>query len=333
MTVRFGILSTAGINDELLPGFAALADAELVAVASRSPQQAQSYARTRAIGRAHGSYEELLAAPDIDAVYISLPNGLHREWVEQALHARKHVLCEKPLTVRADEARGLFELASSRNLVLMEAFMYRHHPVVSRLSDLIASGDIGEVQVIRSSFSFTVADPVTDIRLSAKLAGGALRDVGCYCINLSRLVLGEDPVKALAVQTVTDTGVDERTHALLLYPSGATSLFDVSIRAPLHFGASIVGTEAVVEIPSPWYAHLPPQNMTVTWRDGRIRTINCPGRNSYELEIQNFCNAVSGVASPLITPAETLGVLAAIELVEASAIRQSVPSARQGATV
>jgi xylose dehydrogenase (NAD/NADP) len=232
---------------------------ELTVVADADARLASDAQVRWEIGRVVPSWSEVAAADDVDIACVALPNHEHRAAVEALTAAGKHVLCEKPLTVRADEARQLFGLANSRNLVLMEAFMYRHHPVVSRLSDLIASGDIGEVQVIRSSFSFTVADPATDIRLSAELAGGALRDVGCYCINLSRLVLGEDPVKALAVQTVTDTGVDERTHALLLYPSGGTSLFDVSIRAPLHFGASIVGTEAVVEIPSPWYAHLLPR--------------------------------------------------------------------------
>jgi predicted dehydrogenase len=178
-----------------------------------------------------------------------------------------------------------------------------------------------------------VADPATDIRLSAELAGGALRDVGCYCINLARLVIGEDPDAAFAVQTMTESGVDERTHALLRYPGGATALFDVSIRAPLHFGASIVGDAGVIHLPSPWYAHHPPERIELRRGDGGVEAIDCPGRNSYELEIENFCRAVQGLGSPRISAAETVGVLAALELVETSALRQSLTANSRGATV
>jgi xylose dehydrogenase (NAD/NADP) len=143
LTVRIGILSTAAINDELLPGFAAVAEAELVAVASRSRAKAEDYARSRGIPCAFGSYEDMLADADVDAVYISLPNGLHREWVDRALRAEKHVLCEKPLTAHADEARELFDLAKARGRVLMEAFMYRHHPIAVKVSELVGSGAVG----------------------------------------------------------------------------------------------------------------------------------------------------------------------------------------------
>jgi predicted dehydrogenase len=332
LTVRFGILSTAVINDDVIPGFAALPGAELQAVASRSLDRARAYAAERRIPEAYGAYDDLLQSPDIDAVYISLPNGLHREWVERALLAGKHVLCEKPLTVHAGEARELFALAQAQGLVLMEAFMYRHHPQTARLVELCESGAVGEIQFVRSSFSFTVSDPASDIRLSAELAGGALRDVGCYCISLARLVIGEDPESVTAVQAMTPTGVDERTYALLRYPGGAASAFDVSIRSPFHFGASVVGSEAVIEIPSPWYAHRPPEELRIRRPDGRTEVLECHGRNSYELEFENFCRAVAGFEPPRISAAETQGVLAALDLIEASASRQPATPAAQGAT-
>ena len=321
MTVRFGVLSTAAINDELLPAFAAVDDAEVVGVGSRSLERAEHYASSRGIPRAYGSYDDLLVASDVDAVYISLPNGLHGEWVERALLAGKHVLCEKPLTVHSDEAKVLFELARARGRVLMEAFMYRHHPVITQVSEIVASGEIGQLQLVRSSFSFTLRHPTVDIRLNADLGGGALRDIGCYCISFAQLVIGEDPVTAFALQVMTDTGVDERTHALLLYPSGVTSLFDVSIRAPLHYGATIVGNNGIIEIPSPWHAYLDQQPLTVLWRDGRRERLESGGRNSYELEIENFCRAINGSAAPKVTAAETISVLSTIDLIEMSAIR------------
>jgi predicted dehydrogenase len=319
--LRFGILSTAVINDDVLPAFAATEVADATAIASRKLVRAEEYAQARGIGRAYGSYEELLEAEDIDAVYIPLPNSLHREWTSAALDAGKHVLCEKPLTIRADEAAELFAKADRLGLVLMEAFMYRHHPIAETVEEIVRSGQIGEVQSIRSHFSFTVADPEKDIRLSAELGGGALRDVGCYCISFGRLVTGEDPDFVASHQLITATGVDERTTALLEYPGGATATFDVSIRSPLAYGATVVGSDAVLSIPSPWYAHNPPHAISIARGGGAERSLNCSSRNSYELEIENFCHAVHGEEPPRISAEETIGVLATLDRIEAAAMR------------
>ncbi|HEV8452721.1 MAG TPA: Gfo/Idh/MocA family oxidoreductase [Gaiellales bacterium] len=319
--LRFGILSTAVINDDMLPAFAATEVADVTAIASRELVWAEQYAQARGIDRAYGSYRELLDAHDVDAVYIPLPNSLHHEWTSAALDAGKHVLCEKPLTIRADEAAELFAQADRRGLVLMEAFMYRHHPIANAVEDIVRSGQIGEVQSIRSHFSFTVADPENDIRLSAQLGGGALRDVGCYCISFGRLVAGEDPEFVASHQLITPTEVDERTTALLEYPGGATGTFDVSIRSPLAYGATVVGSDAVLSIPSPWYAHNPPHAISIARDDGATQTLNYSSRNSYELEIENFCRAVHREEAPRITAEETIGVLATLEQIEAAAMR------------
>ena len=319
--LRFGILSTAVINDDVLPAMAAVDVAEAAAVASRDEGRARSYAEAHGIPRSYGSYRELLESADIDAVYIPLPNSLHRDWTSAALSAGKHVLCEKPLTIHADEAAALFAEADAAGLVLMEAFMYRHHPTMLSLQQVVSSGEVGELQTVRSSFSFDVGESPADIRLSAELGGGALRDVGCYCVSLSRLVTGENPVTIAAHQTMTATGVDERTAALLTYPGGATATFDCSIRAPLESGAAVVGTGGVISIPAPWLAHEPPRSLSIEYLDGTSRTIDGSSRNSYELEIENFCGAVRGDHPPRITAAETIDVLRTIDHIEAVAVR------------
>jgi xylose dehydrogenase (NAD/NADP) len=324
--IRWGILSTALINDELLPGFEALANAELVAVASRTQERATAYAAATGIPRAHGSYDALLADPEIDAVYISLPNSLHHVWTLAALQAGKHVLCEKPLTLRSAEAMELFARARELERVLMEAFMYRHHPQTAKALQLIGDGAIGEVQAVRSSFSFTVADPATDIRMRSDLGGGALLDLGCYCIGFARLVAGEEPVEAMACQILTRSGVDERTYGMLRFPSGITGLFDVSLRAPLDYGFTVIGRDGVLDVPTPWYAHEPPQRVTIQRGDGSFEAFECPGRNSYELEIENLGQVIRGESAPTVSEAFTVGNLRAIELVQQAASTRAVAS-------
>ena len=190
MSVRFGILSTARINEKVLSGARESELVEVAAVASRDQARAEEYAREHGIARAYGGYEELLADPELDAVYISLPNSLHVEWSIKALEAGKHVLCEKPLSRRPDDVERAFDTAERTGLLLTEAFMYRHNPQTARLQELVAGGAIGKLRAVRAAFSFTLSDPA-NIRLSSDLDGGALMDVGCYCVSGSRLLAGE----------------------------------------------------------------------------------------------------------------------------------------------
>src|SRR5262245_43995156 len=181
--MRLGILSTARINRLVIPGARAADGVELVAVASRDRARAEEYAREWQIPRFHGSYEALLEDPGVDAVYISLPNGLHVEWSIRALEAGKNVLCEKPLDRRPAEVERAFDAADRSGRILMEAFMYRHHPQTRRLVELVQEGAIGELQLIRSAFSFTITNPDTNVRTQPALDGGSLMDVGCYCVS------------------------------------------------------------------------------------------------------------------------------------------------------
>ncbi|MGH2864094.1 MAG: Gfo/Idh/MocA family protein, partial [Solirubrobacteraceae bacterium] len=186
---NWGFLSTARINEALLRGISAVPDARALAVASRDSDRAGAYARAKGIERAYGGYAELLADPDVEVVYVSLPNGLHVEWTEAALEAGKHVLCEKPLSRSPAEVERLFKLAHERGLHLCEAFMYRHHPQTKRLKELVEGGAIGELRRIRGSFSFP-CDP-DDPRMQAGMDGGGLMDVGCYPVSMARYLAGE----------------------------------------------------------------------------------------------------------------------------------------------
>jgi D-xylose 1-dehydrogenase (NADP+, D-xylono-1,5-lactone-forming) len=206
MPVTWGVMSTAHINRLFLAGARHAEDVEILAVASRHQSRAERYARERAIPRAYGSYEALLADPDVEVVYISLPNSLHVEWTVRALEAGKHVLCEKPLSRRAAEVERTFDVAEREGRLLMEAFMYRHHPQTRRLVELVADGAVGQVRVIRAAFGFVATDP-GNIRLNARLDGGALMDVGCYCVSGARLIAGE-PERVSAEQALGGDGVD-----------------------------------------------------------------------------------------------------------------------------
>ncbi len=180
--VKWGLLSTADINGKLLAGAAESDEVEIVAVASRSLERAEEYARERGIERAYGTYDELLADPDIEAIYNPLPNTMHSDWSIRALEAGKHVLCEKPFSRHLGDVEAAFDAADRTGLHLSEAFMYRHHPQTARLAELVAGGAIGELRVIRTAFSYSLYD-AENIRLRTDVDGGALMDVGCYCIS------------------------------------------------------------------------------------------------------------------------------------------------------
>jgi len=310
--LRWGILSTARITDELLPGFAALEAAELTAVASRDAERAAAFAEQNGIPRSHGSYEALIEDEAVDCLYVPLPNALHGEWTRAALQAGKHVLCEKPLAPTAEEARELFDLAEDRGLVLMEAFMYRHHPKTKALREVVAGGRIGEPRVVRMRFHFRVEDPATDIRYSAPLAGGALRDVGCYCVSMSGYLLGGAPTEVTATARMAESGVEETFAATMRFGDGTLAVFDCGMQSPLDIGVEVLGSEGRASVETPWYPHLEPASVEVD-AGGRRESVATPGANPYQLEIENFCAAVRGEAEIEIGREETLRNLETIE--------------------
>src|SRR3954467_9436549 len=190
MAVKWGILSTADINRKLLAGAAESDDVDVVAVGSRDLARAESFAQQWGIERAYGSYDELLADPEVEAVYIPLPNTMHSEWSIKAVEAGKHVLCEKPFSKHIGDVEKAFDAAEAAGKHLSEAFMYRHHPQTARLAELVAEGAIGELRVIRTVFSYSLYD-ADNVRLHPDVEGGSLMDVGCYCVSGARLLGGE----------------------------------------------------------------------------------------------------------------------------------------------
>src|SRR5918996_3212701 len=230
MSVNWGFLSTARINRLVLAGARESDRVDVVAVASRDRERAEAYARENGIERAYASYEALLADPDVEAVYISLPNSLHVDWSIRALQAGKHVLCEKPLSRRAAEVEEAFDAAEQAGLVLMEAFMYRHNPQTARLEELVDSGAIGALQLVRAAFSFPLAD-AGNVRLNAALDGGSLMDGGCYCVSGARPLAGE-PERVYGEQVVGGEGVDVRFAGMLRFADDVVATFDCGLDQP-----------------------------------------------------------------------------------------------------
>jgi predicted dehydrogenase len=303
--LNWGVVSTARINDDVLPQIRQTGRANLLAVASRDPARAQAYAAAHDIRKWYGTYEALFEDGAIDCVYISVPNGLHAPVAAAALRAGKHVLCEKPLAVSAEEARRLFAIAESSGKRLMEAFMYRHHDKTLLLEDIVQRGDLGQPEVIRCWFHFRAGDSDTDIRFQPDLAGGSLRDVGCYCTSLALLLMDSEPTDVAATARLRDGGVDESFAGVMRFDSGAIAVFDCNMRTALGFGVAVVGSEGEAHVATPWYPHLPPSSIELR-RAGDSSAVPTTTVNPYLLQIENFCDVVQGLAEPRVSEEETV---------------------------
>ena len=245
--LNWGLLSTANINRALITPLRASPRNRLTAVASRDLAHAQAYAAERDIPRAFGSYEAMLADPDIDVVYISLPNSLHAEWSIKAMQAGKHVLCEKPLAVTLAEVDAMTAAARSTGRVLAEAFMYRHHPQTLKVKELVESGAIGQLQVIRGGFTFPLSNPA-NVRLIPELGGGGIWDVGCYPISFTRTIAGAAPVEVFGWQVTGESGVDVVFTGQMRFPNGVVGQFDSGFRSPERMLMEFLGSEGALSL-------------------------------------------------------------------------------------
>ena len=314
MGVAWGFLSTARINDKVLAG-ARLSDrVDVVAVASRDRGRAEAWARSNGIERAHGSYEALLEDPDVEAVYISLPNSLHVQWSIRALEAGKHVLCEKPLGRSPGEVAAAFDAADAAGRLLSEGFMYRHHPQAARLAGLVRDGAIGRLGLVRATFSFALADP-GNVRLSGVLDGGGLMDVGCYCVSGARLLAGE-PERVHAEQVLGGEGVDVRMVATMRFPGDVLASFDCGLAHTERDELEAVGDEGSLFLDDPWHCVEPVIELR---RDGGVERIEIERANPYRLELENLSDAIRGEAEPLLGRADALGQARALEALHRSA--------------
>jgi predicted dehydrogenase len=288
-TLRWGILGVARINDRLLPAFARSATADLRAIASRDGDRARAAASQAGIATAHGSYEALLADPQVDAVYIPLPNHLHDEWTRKAADAGKHVLCEKPLTTDAASARALVEYCRAKGVKLMDGFMWPHHPRTARLREVIDSGDIGTVTHVAGSFTFRLGLDPANIRLKPEAGGGSLLDVGCYPVFGIRWAFGSEPVRVFASATC-EYGVDVATSGLLWLADGRVGAFDCGFTSPLRQWLEITGTEGVIRVQDMW---LPDASASFTIeRDEKPEVVSVPGHDQIVCMLDDFSRAV-----------------------------------------
>ncbi len=304
--LNWGVLGCARITRRgLIPGIAGSSGSRLVAIGSRDMTTAKAWADEFSIPRAYGSYDEVLNDPEVQAVYIPLPNELHRPWAERAADAGKHVLCEKPLALDAEDAEAMVAHCQRKGVILMEAFMWPHQPRTAAIRRIVDSKAIGDLRLIRSSFSFPI-DP-TDWRLDPKRGGGALWDVGCYGVSTARLYARAEPISILARAHFSVSGVDMSLATTLEFPDGVLAQIDCSFEQPFRCVYELVGTKGVIEVPS---AYLPPEHPTAIQRidDGDPLSTDAPqtltfdGRNQYASMVDAF--ALSVEQGKLVDPAE-----------------------------
>jgi len=319
--MRLGIVSTADINRKVIPGAHASAKVELVAVASREQARAEEYARTWEIERAYGSYEAMLEDPDVDAVYISLPNTMHREWSTRSLEAGKHVICEKPFSRRPEDVEAAFDAAERTGRLLTEAFMYRHDPQTARLVELLRDGAVGELRVVRSAFSYSLYD-TENIRLRTDVDGGSLMDVGCYCVNGSRLLAGE-PESVSGQAYIGPSGTDWVFTGAMRFAGDVHALFDCGTCLPNRDELEVIGTEGSLFLDDPWHANRPVIELR---RDGETEPIELEPTDSYRLELENLADAIAGEAPLLLGREDALGQARTIEALFRSAESRTTAS-------
>jgi predicted dehydrogenase len=287
--LNWGLLSTARINRALIPPLQVSKRNHLLAVASRTQDAADQYAREHKIPRAHGSYDALLADPEIDVIYNPLPNHLHAEWTIKAVEAGKHVLCEKPIALRVDEVDAMQAAARKHDGVVMEAFMYRHHAQTLKVQELVKSGSIGALKLIRGSFSFVLARE-GDVRLDPAMGGGSIWDVGCYPISYARTVVGENPLEVFGWQVTGPSGIDETFVGQMRFDHEVHAQFDCSFAIPFHSFMEIVGSEGTLSIPSPFKPETT-EKIYLT-RDEKTETIKIRGQELYLGEVEDMADAI-----------------------------------------
>jgi len=288
-TLNWGLLSTARINRDLITPLRASKRNHLLAVGSRSQESADAYAREWKIPRAHGSYEALLADPEIDVLYISLPNHLHAEWTIKAVEAGKHVLCEKPLALSVEEVDAIRSAARKHGRVVAEAFMYRHHPQTLKVQELVRSGTLGTLKLIRGTFSYVLSGE-GNVRLNPEWGGGSIWDVGCYPISYTRTVVGEAPLEVFGWQVTGQTGIDETFVGQMRFDNDVLAQFDSSFAIPFHMFMEIIGSDGTLNIPNPFKPGVD-EKLYLT-RGDKVETIKIKGQELYIGEVEDMTDAI-----------------------------------------
>lgn len=318
--LNWGVIGAAGINGAVVPAIQASSTGRVIAIASRDTVKAEAAALKYDIPTFYGSYEELLRDERIDAVYIPLPNHLHKEWTIRAAEAGKHVLCEKPLALNAAEAQEMVEASKKAGVQLAEAFMYRHQPRLERIKEVIRSGEIGELRGLRGAFTFNGAADKDNVRFRVEWGGGSVYDVGCYPISAARYILGSEPLAATATALFSaDHGdVDMMCSGLLEFPGDIALTFDCGMWADFRNSFEIVGTKGRIEIPS---SFLPAKEDPdfIVYSEGKRREDKVLSTNPYTLQADRFARSVWGEESPLLPADDAVLNMRVLEAVLRSA--------------
>lgn len=329
--LRWGIMGCAQIaTGSVMPAIQESETGIIQAVASRGLDKSSAVAEEFGVAQAYGSYEELLADPEVDAVYIPLPNHLHREWVIRAAEAGKHVLCEKPIALNSQEAAEMVEACRKAGVHLAEAYMYRHHPRIAEVQEIIASGEIGDLRSIRGTFTYNDARDTSNIRFKSAWGGGSLYDVGCYPLSAARLLFGAEP-EAATVQAIFSPehdNVDMMASGLVEFPGGVSLIFDCGMWAYNRQLLEVLGTEGRIELPMPFNARFDDAEFFV-YSGGEVRRARATGANPYVCQADNFAAAVFG-AAPVIAAEDPVLNMALIETCLASARTRQRISLKQG---
>ncbi len=314
--LRWGLLGTARINAALIKPLRMSDRNILAAVASRDAERAQAYAAEWAIPRWFPSYEAMLADPEIDVIYISLPNSLHVEWTIKAARAGKHVLCEKPLALAPEDVDAIAEAATRAGVVVAEAFMYRHHPQTLKVQELIADGAIGRLHLVRGGFTFNLTRP-GDIRLKPELGGGSIWDVGCYPISYARAVVGAEPIEVFGWQVTGPTGVDLSFVGQMRFPDDVLAQFDSGFRSALRMVMEFVGDQGRITLTN---AFKPDASSQLYLRRGdAMEILHSPDQELYLGEVEDMADAILLGKKPRVSLADSRGNVATIRALQRSA--------------
>jgi predicted dehydrogenase len=316
-TLRWGLLSTALINRHLIPAIRSAPRCELRAVASRDAAKAKAYAAEWEIPRAFGSYDALLADPNVDVIYISAPNHLHAEWAIKAANAGKHVLVEKPIALSVDEVDRMMEAARRNRIVVAEAFSYVHHPQTIAIRELIAQGAIGEVRLIDAAYSY-VHTRENDYRLRPEFGGGALWDIGCYAVSFIRLAANAPPLEVIGRQVAGPSGIDMSFAGLLRFESGALGRFDCSFQAAFRTRAEVVGSEALLRIDDPFRSENAAR-FSLIRNGGHEQIVRVSDQMRYLGEVEDFCAVVLDGKPPRFSLQESRALVQTLVALYASA--------------
>jgi predicted dehydrogenase len=291
--------------------------ADVLAVASRDPEMAKRFAEALEIPKAYGSYQTLLADPEIDVVYIPLPNHLHLPWTLRAIEVGKHVLCEKPMALTAKACEAMISAANQKAVCLMEGFMYRYHPRLRAALDIVQSGELGDIKMIESTFTINLHQR-EDFRYRPDMGGGGLMDVGCYCVNFSRLIAGREPVSVQARAVWTDQGVDDQLMGWLDFDEGLMAHFSCALNMKQRASCVVAGTAGYLEMPLAFAPRRTRTKLLLQKESGESRILTFKKIDEYVLMVEDFMRSISG-GTPTFSLMDSAATMRVIEALLESA--------------